>query len=112
MKSQPNTTATAKTSVATGSAADAVVTLAADTTEAYVIDWIAASYQGTAITGNLLVQIGGTTYLNMAIDGATYEWIFLPFHVPMSSSQRNEAVVVTLADGGTGVAGKLTVGYR
>tara|TARA_R100001594_G_scaffold73756_1_gene108310 strand:+ start:1838 stop:2176 length:339 start_codon:yes stop_codon:yes gene_type:complete len=112
MRLNPNTIAVAKSNVQTASAAAATATIAAVADEYHAIDWIAVSYEGTAITGNLLVQLGGVTYFNIDIDGSTYVDRFFQFHVPMCSGNLNESAVITLSSGGSGVNGKLNVGYR
>jgi len=112
MKSLPNTTSEAKTTVhAPAANTAAVATIAYDDTEYPCIDWIAYSYEGGAPSGgNLLVTINSVTYLNLDIGAVMTEQ--LVFDPPLSDNKLGSDVVVTLAAGGAAVTGKVTAGHR
>lgn len=87
----------------------AVVTIAAGADDRWVLDRIWYSYDTTPTGGSLVVSFGGVTKLSLAIPAAGEGELLLDgFH----NLTKNEAVVVTLASGGAGAIGKLTVKYR
>lgn len=98
------------------SSADAVITIAADENQFWVLDWITWSYSGSPTNGNLKVEIGGTTVWEIDITEGG------PGHIEFSQPglytndqegpipKKNQAMVITLA--GAGVVGKLSARYR
>jgi hypothetical protein len=86
---------------------DAVVTIAANAVEFWVIDWITWSYSNVPTAGKLTVTIGGTVVweVDVTVGG--------PGHVEFTGAlygAKNQAVVVTLANGA--VTQKVNVRYR
>lgn len=99
----------------TGENADAVVTIAADPEEFWVIDRIDVSYgeAGTLAGGRITVEIGGVTYLDVDIvdlGWRDFDYSNSPIYNPAYT--KNEALVVTLYAGGVNVVGKVNVRYR
>lgn len=98
----------------------AVVNIAADAQEYWVIDSIEWSYDAAPTGGNLLVTIGGTTVFSVDITAAGpghFDWSNAPRYTTGTGAgggkpTLNEAVVVTLAAGGASVTGKVNVRYR
>ncbi len=87
----------------------AVVTYAADATKKHVITGVAWSYAGgTPVGGNLKIEdVVGTVIFTVDIDKSGpggYE-----FPRPKIGAAANTAMVVTLAAGGAGVTGKVSV---
>lgn len=93
---------------ATASGTNAVVTLAADHDQFWVIDWISWSYGGPPTGGKLEVSIGGVIVFQIDITagGPGHVDFSRPLYIPAL----NRAVVVTLTNGT--VANKLNVRYR
>jgi len=89
-------------------AAASVITIPASGDDFHVIDWIAGSYAGGPTNGLLTVTIGGTLVFQVAITaGGPF---YFDFKHPLYTQVKNQAVVITLADGG--VASRLNVRYR
>lgn len=95
--------------VAVASGNDAVITIAADADDFWIIDSITWSY------GSTLVPSDG--YLKISIDGSIVWQIDVtvsgPGHINFEKpiyGEKNQAVVITLEDGTTG--GTLNVRYR
>jgi hypothetical protein len=86
----------------------AVVTYAGDATKKHAITGIAWSYAGgTPVGGNLQITDGGAVVFTVDIDKSgpgSYE-----FPRPKIGMASNSAMVVTLAAGGAGVTGKLSI---
>ena len=85
----------------------AVVTYTANATKAHAIGGIAWSYSGTPTSGNLKVENGSGTVV-FTIDVTTAGPGFIPF-VPTLEGSTNTALIITLAAGGSGVTGKVSV---
>lgn len=96
------------THVAQASGTACVVTLSALTREYRVVDWISYSYSASPTNGKLTVTIAGVTKYEIDITAAGPDHVDLS-HAPIYG-EKNEAVVVTLADGT--VNQKLTVRSR
>lgn len=86
----------------------AVVTVAADAEQFWVLDWISWSYDSTPTSGNLKVEIGGTTVWQVDITSGGPGHI--EFDKPLYVPTKNQSLVVTLADGT--VANKVNIRYR
>lgn len=86
----------------------AVVTYAAAGSRMHhVLSGIAWSYSGTPTGGNLKIEDGsGTTIFSMDITAAGAGYV--PFTPPKRGSA-NTALIVTLAAGGAGITGKVSV---
>lgn len=85
----------------------AVVTYPAVSGQAYKFsNGVAWSYDASPTGGLLTITVGGSTVFSMSITSAGAG--FIPFNDPLWSG-KNEAVVFTLAAGGSGVTGKLSV---
>lgn len=85
----------------------AVITYAANEKNAHVIDGIVWSYSGDPTGGNLKVENGsGTVVFNMDITAGGAG--FIPFARPKKGSL-NTAMIITLAAGGAGISGKVSV---
>lgn len=92
---------------AESSGTDAIVTVAADANEFWVLDWISWSYGGTPSGGNLKVEIDGTIVWQVDITNGG------PGHIEFEKpiyGEKNKELKVTLADGG--VANKVNIRYR
>lgn len=86
----------------------AVVTYTADATRKHVIAGIAWSYAGgIPASGNLIIQDNGTTVFN--VDITDYGCGGYEFPRPKIGAAINTPMVVTLAAGGPGVTGKLSI---
>jgi hypothetical protein len=87
----------------------AVVTYAAVPNERHCIGGVAWSYTGgTPTGGNLRIEdVSGTTVFSIDITAAGAG--FFPFTPPMRSAAANTAMIITLAAGGSGVTGKVSV---
>lgn len=87
----------------------AVVTYNAATAVKHVISGVAWSYSGGDPTGgNLKIEdVSGTTVfsINITAQGAG----FIPFAPPLRSAAVNTALIITLAAGGDGITGKLSI---
>lgn len=95
----------ARATTASGTAA--VVTIAAKADEFWVIDWITWSYDDDPVGGRLTVEIGGVLVwdIDITVGG--------PGHIEFTGAlygSKNQAVVVTLANGGA--AQKVNLRYR
>ena len=105
------------TATASG-AGDAIVNIAANALEFWVIDHIAWSYGGTPTSGNLLIEINSVTVFSVDITAAgpghfnfTNQPIYTDLVAGLAGGPTlNLGVVVTLADGT--VANKLFVRHR
>jgi len=85
----------------------AVVTVAAVEEEIHVVVYILLSYNAAPTNGRLTVVSGSTTLLDQDI---TSEGLApLPIEAGIHNGTKNEAMVVTLAAGGSGVIGNLEV---
>jgi len=85
----------------------AVVTYAAVAHRRHAIRGVAWSYSAAPTGGNLKVEDGtGTTVFTMDITAAGAG--FVPF-APGLAGRANTALIVTLAAGGSGVSGKVSV---
>jgi len=82
----------------------AVVTLAADSEQCHVITAIEFGYDATPTSGTLTVTAGGTTIFKVPVVSAGPGRIGFPEGLH-SDAALNQAVVVTLAAGGTSVTG-------
>ena len=87
----------------------AIVTYAADATKKHVITGVAWSYAGgTPIGGNLKIEdVSGNTVFSVDIDKSGpggYE-----FPRPKIGTAANTAMIITLAAGGAGITGKVSV---
>jgi hypothetical protein len=87
----------------------AVVTYAADATKKHVITGVAWSYTGgTPVGGNLKIEdVSGTVVFSVDIDKSgpgSFE-----FPRPKIGAAVNTAMIITLAAGGAGVTGKISV---
>lgn len=104
----PTSIGSAAGDVATpGSNAAAVVTYAAVADSYHVVSGLAWSYSNTPTGGNLKIEDGsGTTVFS--VDITTGGAGFLPFS-PYKRGTTNTAMIVTLAAGGSGITGKLSV---
>lgn len=91
---------------APGSNAAAVVTYAAVAGECHVISGIAWSYVGGTPVGNLKVEDGSSTVFSMDISSAGAGFIPL---LPFKKGTVATAMTVTLAAGGSGVTGKVSI---
>jgi len=92
---------------APGSNAAAVVTYASAASQArHVVSGVAWSYSGTPTGGLLTIGNGTEIYFSMDITTAGAGLILFP---RPKAARRNDALVVTLAAGGTGVTGKVSV---
>lgn len=102
-----------------------VVTIAASTTEQWVIDKVICSYDGTPTAGRLTVAIGGVTKCAVDITAAGATTIdfgtgreqtgihgTIATSGDYAGSAKNQQAVITLAAGGTGIGGELVVLYR
>jgi len=94
---------------AAASGTDAVVTIAADPNEFWVLDWVSWSYGDglVAADGNLTISIGGVVVWQVDITTAGPGHI--EFEKPIYGA-KNQAVVITLADGTA--KNKVNVRYR
>jgi hypothetical protein len=93
--------------VASGS--DATVPISANADHTWVVDEIWCSYAAAPTSGSLSVAIGGTTVFQQDITDAGEH--YFPFTGGLyNAGTKNEAVLVTLADGGQ--AKQLFVSYR
>jgi len=84
----------------------AVVTYTGAAGSSHVIAGIAWSYDGAPTGGNLLVEDDSDTVLSLDVTAAGPG--FIPFSVPKRATAGND-LVVTLAAGGAGVTGKVSV---
>ena len=79
----------------------AIITLAADANERHVLDFVSWSYDNTPTGGKLSISIAGTDSMVIGITAAGPGYLYLPgMH-----GAKNEAMVLTLAAGGSGVVG-------
>lgn len=90
----------------------AVITIAADAEQFWVLDWLMWSYSEVPTAGRLTVAIGGTTYIDLDITAAGPGP--LRFEPPLynPSFAKGETMVITLAAGGGTCTGKLSARYR
>lgn len=95
-----------------GANANAVITVAADGDEFWLIDAIGWSYSGAPTTGRLVATIGATTLVDIDIRASGPG--LLEFNKPFykTDETKNEALVITLHAGGDGVTGKVYCRYR
>jgi len=86
----------------------AVVTYAAVAGEKHVVTGIAWSYIGGTPDGNLTIEdVSGTTVFTLDIDKSGAGSVEFP--IPKKSAAANKAMIITLAAGGDGVTGKVSV---
>ena len=97
--------------IATAADTDVVVTIAADSDHAWVIERIDLSYDDTPTGGKLTISdgISDTWEVDFTSGGAG---VFNGSGQAPYIGVKGSAVTITLAAGGTGVAGKLNVFYR
>lgn len=90
----------------------AIVTIAASATGAWhEIEGIYWSYDAAPTGGSLLVESpSGTTLLSLSITAAGPG--FLPFSGSCLRGATSQAMIITLAAGGSGVTGKINVQQR
>lgn len=86
----------------------AVVTLPAVAGRINVVKYLAWSYSGAPTGGRLSITDGGVTVFDVDITAGGHGSI--PLGPGFQSGARNAAVVATLAAGGVGLTGKLSVG--
>lgn len=93
---------------ATASGTNAEVTIAANPSEFWAIDWITWSYGGDPTGGKLEVLINGVVVyqIDITVGGPGH----IEFIKPLYTGVVNQVVVVRLTDGS--VANKLNVRYR
>ena len=96
-------------SVAAADNAAAVITLAADPDEAWVIDSVTPSFLTAPSSEPTLTITDGTQSWIVSINDAGSK--HFPFTSPMRF-KKGDAVTITLAAGGAGVKGGLAVQYR
>lgn len=85
----------------------AVVTYAADSAAAHIISGVVWSYSADPTGGNLKIENGsGTTVFSMDISSGGAG--FIPF-APFKKGSLNTAMIITLAAGGSGITGKLSI---
>ena len=91
----------------------AIITVAAATLDYHIVDWIGWSYDGVPTGGKLTITIDGTEVFDLDIttDGPG-QFIFPPAGFYDPTRDPNEALVITLAAGGSGVTGKLAASTR
>lgn len=87
----------------------AVVTIASDSAELWVLEAIDFSYDGTPSGGSITITSGGTTIYKQAITASGAYRREFDYGL---KSNLGEEVVITLAAGGAGVTGTLFVQYR
>lgn len=92
--------------------ADAVITIPADADEFWMLDSVGWSYDGDPTGGRLTVAIGGTLLLDTDVTSGGPG--LLEFRKPYykTAETKNEAMVITLYAGGSGVTGKVYCRYR
>ena len=93
---------------AEASGTDAVITIAAEETQFWAIDWISWSYGDYPTDGNLEVKIDGVVVWQVDITSGGPG--HLEFMKPLYVQNLNTSVVITLSDGGT--SNKVNVRYR
>ncbi len=91
---------------ATATHAAATVTNAAVAGQRTVIDGVAWSYSGGTPAGSLTITDGGTTVFSVDVTANGPGQVTVPKGL---SSAVNSALVVTLADGGASLVGKVNV---
>lgn len=93
---------------APNSATDAVVTYAASSTGfAHIIAGVAYSYNATPTGGNLKIEDGsGNTIFSIDIPAAGAGQFYF---TPAKQGTINRAMIITLASGGNGVTGKVSI---
>jgi hypothetical protein len=84
----------------------AVVTLPAEDGYIPVVSGIAWSYNGEPTAGRLTLGVGAATVFDIDITSGGPG--FIPF-APPRAAQEGETIVLTLAAGGAGISGKVTV---
>lgn len=92
--------------------ADAAVTQDADVAQFWVVDWVYCSYAGGTVTGKLTITIGGATVFETDITSTgPHQFLFdPPLYNPAET--KNQALVITLGAGGSGVTGKVNARIR
>ena len=79
----------------------------------WVLDWVAWSYSGAPTGGKCTVSIGGVNVFEVDVTSGGPGLLHFDQHELYNAAQtKNEALVVTLAAGGSGVTGKLQIRYR
>lgn len=95
---------------AAGNAA-AAITVAAETENYWVLDFISWSYSAAPTGGKLTVTINAVSVYEVDITAAGPGVIDFAHH-PLYTGVKNQALVVTLAAGGGTVVGKVNIRYR
>lgn len=93
---------------------DATKTIAADADHTWDVRGIYYSYDATPTGGLLTISIGGTDVFKEDIPSAGADsFVFANGDGEDGlHGDKNEAVVITLAAGGSGIAGKVNILYR
>ena len=86
------------------------ITVSADGDHFWAIDMIAWSYSADPTNGKLSISFGGTLIFEVDITKGGPG--ILPIVTPIYTGTPNEALLVELAAGGSGVTGKLNIRYR
>ena len=85
----------------------AVVTYAAVTDRQHSVSGVAWSYSAAPTGGNLKIEDGsGTTVFSIDITAAGPGVVYF---TPPKTGTRNTALIITLAAGGSGVSGKVSI---
>lgn len=86
----------------------AVVTVAADAAQEWVVTSVHWSYTAAPTGGSLTIALDGDDFvIDISLTGASY----YEFPSGLRVGSKNTALVVTLAAGGGGISGKLCVVY-
>lgn len=106
-----NTTAATKYATAQGTAAATVtLTVAADTAQVHTLDWMIVSFDDPPSADSVVtVAIGGNNLVVFDTRDQTAQFLFDP---PVQRTVKNEALVITATSGGTGIKGRISIGYR
>lgn len=95
---------TTETSTSSANAATSI-TKAADANEVHALHSIACSFSASPTGATVSVSVGGSTVFSMYVVGTE---LLVDLDKPIYGS-KNEALVVTLSAGGSGITGKLNV---
>ena len=105
IKPEPVAATTAHVSAATGANSAAVVTLTTNAAQGHVIEFVVVSFTGPSVSSSLTISDGTDTHFNQKVAGA--EW---PKAIPVQLIfAKNTQVTGTLAAGGVGLTGTVTV---
>lgn len=89
----------------------AVITYAADASYKHTIGGVAWSYDAAPTGGSLTITSNGSTIFKVNITAAGPG--FIPFNPPLQNAAVNQALVITLAAGGSGITGIVNaLGYH